>query len=122
MTKQSKRKYCYALMAQLEGDLQHLQEQNHTTTQVLEARSQQIGCLLQEKGIIREKVRRIADYIVMKCIEYEDMTRSTFFSTVMIFVHQIMDDLYRLQDDMTRRPATRPVGVPRAGLEALMYS
>ncbi|XP_009794212.1 uncharacterized protein [Nicotiana sylvestris] len=45
MTKQAKnfkaeREHCYALMSQLEEDLQQLQEQNHTATQVLEARSQ----------------------------------------------------------------------------------
>jgi len=76
---------------------------------------------MQEKGIIREMVRRIADYIMMKCNDCEDMTRSMFFATV-IFVRQIMDDLYRLQNDMACRPAARPVGIPRAGLEALMYS
>lgn len=44
MAKQAKnckaeREHCYALMARLEEDLQHLQEQNHAATQVLEARS-----------------------------------------------------------------------------------
>ncbi|XP_075076303.1 uncharacterized protein LOC142162970 [Nicotiana tabacum] len=34
----------------------------------------------------------------------------------------IMEELYRLQDDMESRPAARSVGVPRAGLEALTYS
>ncbi|XP_070015665.1 uncharacterized protein [Nicotiana sylvestris] len=53
MTKQAKdfkaeKEHCYALMSQLEEDLQQLQEQNHTATQVLEARSQQIGRLLHE--------------------------------------------------------------------------
>ncbi|XP_070005630.1 uncharacterized protein [Nicotiana sylvestris] len=91
MTEQTKsfkaeRKYCYALMSQLEEDMQQLQEQSHNGTQVLEARSQQIGRLLQEKGIIRERIRGIADYIVMKCHECEDMTRSTFFAAVMTFV------------------------------------
>ncbi|XP_070010206.1 uncharacterized protein [Nicotiana sylvestris] len=81
-------------MARLEEDLQHLQEQNHAATQVLEARSRQIGRLLQEKGIIRERVRRIADYITMKCSACEDMTRSMFFSTVMIFTRQIMEELF----------------------------
>jgi len=62
MAKQTKsfkaeREHCYALMARLEEDMQQLQEQSHNDTQVLEARSQQIGCLLQEKGIIRERIR-----------------------------------------------------------------
>nr|XP_009774690.1 PREDICTED: tropomyosin-1-like [Nicotiana sylvestris]XP_016487725.1 PREDICTED: tropomyosin-1-like [Nicotiana tabacum] len=91
MAKQTKnfkaeREHCYALMSQLEENLQQLQEQNHTSTQVLEARSKQIGRLLQEKGVIRERIRRIADYIVMKCNECEDMTRSMFFTAVIIFV------------------------------------
>ncbi|XP_070002359.1 uncharacterized protein [Nicotiana sylvestris] len=122
MTKQARdfkeeREHYYALMSPLEKDLQQLQEKNHTAEQVLDARSQQIGRLLQEKGIIRERVRRIADYIVMKCNECEDMTRSTFFASVMIFVRQIMDDLFRLQEDMEQRPAARPTG---PAVDALM--
>ncbi|XP_070017857.1 uncharacterized protein [Nicotiana sylvestris] len=102
MAKQAKdfkaeREHYYASMSQFEKDLQQLQEQNHTTEQILEARIQQIGRLLQEKGIIRERVRRIADYITMKCSECEDMTRSMFFTTVMIFARQIMEDLYHFQ-------------------------
>ncbi|XP_070022061.1 uncharacterized protein [Nicotiana sylvestris] len=130
MAKQAKNfkaeiEHCYAFMLQLEEDLQQLQEKNHMATQVLEARSQQIGCLLQDKGVIRERIRGIADYVVMKCHECEDMTKSMFFSAVMIFVRQIMDDLYRLQEDMERRPTAKPTDVPRAPrlvLEALMYS
>ncbi|XP_070002579.1 gamma tubulin complex adapter mto1-like [Nicotiana sylvestris] len=121
----AKREHCYALMSQLEENLQQLQEENHTTTRVLEARSQLIGWLLQEKSIIRERVRMIADYIVMKCNECEDMNRSMFFATVMIFVRQIMDELYRLQEDMARRPAagsTNSSRAPGAAVEALMYS
>ncbi|XP_070028923.1 uncharacterized protein [Nicotiana sylvestris] len=104
-------------MAWLEEDLQHLQEQNHAATQVLEARSRQIGRLLQEKGIIRERVRRIANYITMKCSACEDMTRSMFFAPVMIFVRLIMEELYRLQDDMDawsngREPPSAIPGFP----------
>nr|XP_009785241.1 PREDICTED: tropomyosin-1-like [Nicotiana sylvestris] len=65
----AKREHCYALMSQLEEDMQQLQGQNHRDAQVLEGRTQQIGRLLQEKGIIRERVRVITDYIVMKCYE-----------------------------------------------------
>ncbi|XP_070023372.1 uncharacterized protein [Nicotiana sylvestris] len=62
MTKQARdfkaeREHCYALMSQLEKDLQQLQKQNQTAEQVLHAKSQQIGWLLQEKGIIRDRVR-----------------------------------------------------------------
>ncbi|XP_019244300.1 PREDICTED: kinectin-like [Nicotiana attenuata] len=69
MTKQARdlkteREHCYALMSQLEKDLQQLQEQNHTT-------------------------------------------------------EQIMDDLFRLQEDLAHRPAARPT---RIAVEALMYS
>ncbi|XP_070029634.1 spindle pole body component 110-like [Nicotiana sylvestris] len=128
MSKQKKsfkieREHCYDLMSQLEEDMQQLQGQSHHDTQVLEARSQQIGCLLQEKGIIRERVRAIANYIVMKCHECEDMTRTTFFAAVMTFVRQIMSDLDRLQGDLAHRPATRLTDVPQPpGVEALMYS
>ncbi|XP_070019970.1 spindle pole body component 110-like [Nicotiana sylvestris] len=128
MAKQAKnfkaeREHCYALMSHLEEDMQQLQGQNHHDTQVLEARSQQIGHLLQEKGIIRERVREIAVYIIIKRHECEDMTRTTFFATVMTFVRQIMSDLERLQGDLTHRPLARPTDVPRAiGVEALMYS
>ncbi|XP_070008519.1 protein CROWDED NUCLEI 3-like [Nicotiana sylvestris] len=91
MIKQAKdfkaeREHCYAAMTQLERDLQKLQEQNHVAEQTLEARAQQIGRLLQEKGVIKERVRRIADYIAMKYSSCEDMTRSMFFSTTMTFV------------------------------------
>ncbi|XP_019259543.1 PREDICTED: uncharacterized protein LOC109237668 isoform X2 [Nicotiana attenuata] len=130
MAKQTKNfktetEHCYALMSQLEEDMQQLQDQSHHDTQVLEARSLQIGRLLQEKGIIRERVRAIADYIVRKCHECEDMTRTTFFATVMTFVRQIMNDLDRLQGDLAHRPVARPADVPRAPgvvLEALLYS
>ncbi|XP_070009427.1 uncharacterized protein [Nicotiana sylvestris] len=120
----AEREYCYALMSQLEEDMQQLQGQNHRDAQVLEARTQQIGCLLQEKCIIRERVRAIADYIVMKCHGCEDMTRTTFFSAVMTFVRQIMSDLERLQGDLAHRPVARQNDVPQApgAIEALMYS
>jgi len=42
------REHCYALMAQMDEDMQQLRNQNHHDTQVLEARNQQIGRLLQE--------------------------------------------------------------------------
>ncbi|XP_070029580.1 uncharacterized protein [Nicotiana sylvestris] len=105
MTKQAKdfkaeTEHYYVAMSQLENDLQQLQEQNHTAEQTLEARAQQIGRLLQENGIIRERVRRIADYITIKCIKREDTTRSMFFAIVMTFVCQIMEDLYHLQGDL----------------------
>ncbi|XP_070025389.1 uncharacterized protein [Nicotiana sylvestris] len=51
----AKKEHCYALMSQLEKDLQQLREKNHT-------------------------------------------------------VEQIMDDLFRLQEDMAQRPTTRPTG------------
>nr|XP_016509128.1 PREDICTED: uncharacterized protein LOC107826642 isoform X2 [Nicotiana tabacum] len=119
----AEREPCYALMAQMEEDMQQLQNQNCHDTQVLEAWNQQIGRLLQEKGIIWERVRAIADYIIMKFHECEDMTRTTFFAVVMTFVRQIMCDLERLQGDLAHRPVARPNDVPRApGVEALMYS
>lgn len=119
----AEREHCYALMSQMEEDIQQLESQNHHDTQGLEAQNQQIGRLLQEKGIIRERVRAIADYIVMKCHECEDMTRTTFFAAVMTFVHQIMSDLERLQGDLAHRPVVRPNDVPQApGVEALIYS
>jgi len=93
-------------------------------TQVLEARSQQIGCLLQEKGVIRMRIKEIADYVAMKCHECEDMTRSMLFASVMTFVRQVMADLEYLQEEIARRPTSRPIDVPRAPgvvLEALMY-
>ncbi|XP_070002061.1 uncharacterized protein [Nicotiana sylvestris] len=58
----AKKEHCYTSMDQLERDLQQLQEQNQVAEQSLEARTQQMGRLLQEKGVIRERVRRIADY------------------------------------------------------------
>ncbi|XP_075106599.1 uncharacterized protein LOC142179593 [Nicotiana tabacum] len=118
MIKQAKdfkaeREHCYTTMAQLERDLQQLQEQNQVAEQTLEVRDKQIGHLLQEKGVIRERVRRIANYIAMKCSSCEDMTRSMFFATVMTFVCQIMEDLYHLQGDLAHRPVARPNDVPR---------
>jgi len=126
MIKQAKdfkieREHCYMALAQLEIDLQQLQEQNHVAKQTLEARAQQIGRLLQGKGVIREKIRNIADYIVMKCQICEDMTNTTFFAAVMTFVKQIMSDLDRLQRDLAYRPAARLNDVPWAP-GTLMYS
>ncbi|XP_070008103.1 dynein regulatory complex subunit 4-like [Nicotiana sylvestris] len=128
MAKQAKRfkaerEHCYALMAWLERDLQQLQEQNQVTERTLEARTEQIGRLLQEKGVIREQVKRVANYIAIKCSSCEDMTRSMFFATVMIFVCRVMEDLYHLQDDLASRPATWPNDAPRVPgtVEALMY-
>ncbi|XP_019259385.1 PREDICTED: uncharacterized protein LOC109237526 [Nicotiana attenuata] len=80
------REHCYALMARMEEEIQNLQNQHLHDSQVLEARNQHIGRLLQEKGRIRERIRTIADYITMKCQACEDMTRSTFFAAVMTFV------------------------------------
>lgn len=91
---------------------------------MLEARAQQIGRLLQEKGVIRMRIKEIADYVVMKCHECEDMTKSMFFASVMTFVRQVMVDLDHLQEDIARRPVQRPADVPQAPgvpVEALMY-
>ncbi|XP_070034893.1 uncharacterized protein [Nicotiana tomentosiformis] len=96
------REHCYTLISRLEEDIQQLQEQNHTATQVLEARSQQIGRLLQEKGVIRMRIKEIVDYVAMKCHECEDMTRSMFFASVMSFVRQVMADLEYLQEEIER--------------------
>ncbi|XP_070020014.1 uncharacterized protein [Nicotiana sylvestris] len=68
MIKQAKdfkveREHCYTALAQLEIDLQQLQEQNYAAEQTLRARAQQIGRLLQEKGVTRERIRKITDYI-----------------------------------------------------------
>ena len=89
----------------------------------MEARAQQIGHLLPENGVIIERVRRIANYIAMKCSSSEDMTRSMFFATTMTFVRQIMEDLYHLQGDLASRPAARPNDAPwvPGAIEALMY-
>jgi len=71
------------------------------------------------------RIKEIVDYVVMKCHECEDMTKSMFFATVMNFVRQVMVDLEYLQEEIACRPASRPTDVPRApgvALEALMYS
>ncbi|XP_070002904.1 uncharacterized protein [Nicotiana sylvestris] len=52
----AEREQCYTTMARLERDLQQLQEQNQVAKQTLEARTEQIERLLQEKGVIRERV------------------------------------------------------------------
>lgn len=79
------REHCYTIIAQLEKDLQQFQELNRVAEQTLEARAQQIGRLLQEKGAIRERLLMIADYITVECSHCEDLTRSMFFSTAMTF-------------------------------------
>lgn len=126
MIKQAKdfkveREHCYTTLAQLEIDLQKLQEQNQVAERTLEVRAQHIGRLLQEKGVIRERIRNIADYIVIKCQICEDMTRTTFFKAVLTFVKQIMSDLDRLQRDLAYRPTARPNDVSRAP-GTLIYS
>lgn len=121
----AEREHFYTLISRLEEVIQKLQDQNHTATQVLEARSQQIGRFLQEKGVIRMRIKEIADYVAMKCHECEDMTRSMFFTSVMTFVRHVMDDLEYLQEEIARRPTSRPIDVPRGPgvvLESLMYS
>jgi len=117
----AEREYCYDLMAQMEKGMQQLQDQHLHDSQVLEARNQQIGRLLQEKGRFRERTKTIAEYITMKCQTCEDMTRTTFFAAVMTFVRQVMSDFERLQGDFAFRPAARPNDVPRAP-GVLMYS
>jgi len=104
--------------------MQQWQNQHLHDTQVLEARNQQVGHLLQKKGRIQERFRAIADYIVVKCQACEDMTRTTFFAAVMTFVRQITSDLERLQRDLAHRPVERPNDVPQAPgeFEPLMYS
>lgn len=78
-----------------------MQDQNNIATQVLEARAQQIGRLLQENGVIRMRIKELADYAAMKCHECEDMTRSMFFASVMSFARQVMADLELLQEEIT---------------------
>ncbi|XP_070039193.1 uncharacterized protein [Nicotiana tomentosiformis] len=95
----TEREHCYALIYQLQESLQQLQDQNNIDTQVLEARAQQIGRLLQEKGVIRMRIKEIADYVVMV-------------------------DLDRLQEDIASRPVQRPADVlqaPGVPVDALMY-
>ncbi|XP_070053530.1 uncharacterized protein [Nicotiana tomentosiformis] len=129
MVKQTKdfkaeREHCYALIYQLQESMQQLQDQNNTDAQVLEARAQQIGRLLPEKGVIRMRIKEIADYVVMKCHECEDMTSSMFFASVMTFIRQVMVDLDHLQEDIAHRPVRRTTDVPQAPgvlVEALMY-
>lgn len=96
---------CYALIFQLEESVRQLQDQNNMDAQVLKDRTQQFGCLLQEKGIIKTRIKEIVDYVMMKYHEYEDITRYMFFATMMTFVRQVMDDLGRLQEDIAQRPA-----------------
>ena len=121
---EAEREHCYALMARLERDLQQLQEQNQVAEWTLEAKTEQIGRLLQEKGVIRERVKMVANYIAMKCSSCEDMTRSMFFATVMIFVRQVMEDLYHLQGGLASWPAARSNDalLVLGTFEALMYS
>jgi len=118
------REHCYDLIAQMEEEMQQLQNQHLHDTQVLEGRNQQVGRLLQEKGRIQERIRTIADYIIVKCQACEDMTHTTFFAAVMTFVRQIKSDLERLQRDLAYRSVERPNDVPWAlgEFEALMYS
>ncbi|XP_070046488.1 uncharacterized protein [Nicotiana tomentosiformis] len=87
LQQKTEKEHCYALIRQLEESVQQLQDQNNTSAQVLEARAQQIGRLLQEKRVIRTRNKEINDYVVMKCHECEDMTRSMFFASMMTFVH-----------------------------------
>nr|XP_016472464.1 PREDICTED: TNFAIP3-interacting protein 1-like [Nicotiana tabacum] len=49
------REHYYDLMGHMEEEMQQLQNQHLHDTQVLEARNQQVGHLLQEKGRIRER-------------------------------------------------------------------
>lgn len=74
----------------MEKEIKLLQDHHFHDSQVLEAHNQQIIWLLQEKGRIREGIRGIANYIVMKCQASEQIGRTSFFATVMIFVHQVM--------------------------------
>ncbi|XP_070029920.1 uncharacterized protein [Nicotiana sylvestris] len=58
------RECCYDLVARIEEEMLQLQNQHLQDSRVLEARNQQIGRLLQEKGVIRERIRNISDYIL----------------------------------------------------------
>lgn len=89
----------------MEKKIKLLQGHHFHDSQVIEACIQQISRILHEKGRIGERIRGIANYIVMKCRANERMGRTTFFATVLIFVRQVMNDLEQLQMGLARTPA-----------------
>jgi len=86
----TEREHCYVAIARLEMDLRQFQELNQVAERTLEARAEKIRRLLQEKGVIKERVRAIAGYITSRCSHCEGMTKSMFFATAMTFFRQVM--------------------------------
>ena len=115
--------HCYDLLARMEVEIQQLQDQHLQDSHVLEARNNQVRRLLIEKGRTRDRIETIAHAILRRCRACEDMTRTTFFSAVMIYVKRTMYELEQLERDLAPKPAARPNDAPRAPtFEALMYS
>ena len=81
---------------------------------MLGTRNQQIERLLMERDRIKGRIDDIGHYITIKCLACEDMSRTTFFASIMIYVHQIMEDLKDLQRSLAPKPAARPNDAPRA--------
>ncbi|XP_070034453.1 uncharacterized protein [Nicotiana tomentosiformis] len=81
----TEREHCYALINKLEENVLNLQNRNNIAMQVVEVREQQIGRLLQEKGSIKLRIKKIAYYTDMKCNECENMTKAMFFASVLSF-------------------------------------
>jgi len=82
--------------------------------QVLWTQNQQIERLLMERDRIKGRIDDIGHYITIKYLACEDMSRTTFFASIMIYVHQFMKDLKDLQRGLAPKPVARPNDAPRA--------
>ncbi|XP_070005431.1 uncharacterized protein [Nicotiana sylvestris] len=121
-TFEAENRHCYDLLAQMEVEIQQWQNQHLQDYRVLKARNYQIERLLIEKGQTRDKIKTIAHAIIRRCLWCEDMTRTTFFSAVLIYVKRTMYELEQLERDLAPKPAARPNDAPRVPVfNALMY-
>jgi len=115
--------HCYNLLAQMEAEVQQLQDQHLQDSRALKTCSDQIRRLLIEKKQTKDRIRAIAHAIFRRCRVCEDMTHTTFVSAVMIYVKRTMNELEQLERDLDPRPAARPNDAPRTPkFEALEYA
>ncbi|XP_070017044.1 uncharacterized protein [Nicotiana sylvestris] len=84
------RKRYYDLMAQMEKQINEFQDRLLYDAQVPGTRNQQIERLLMERDRIKGRIDDIGHYITIKCLAFEDMSCTTFFASIMIYVHHIM--------------------------------
>ncbi|XP_070021755.1 uncharacterized protein [Nicotiana sylvestris] len=119
---QTDRRRCYDVMARMEKQMERFQDRLADNAQALRLKNRQIEQLFRERDNIRSRIDDIGHYIYMRCLACEQMPRDTLLTSVMGYVHRIMNELKSLQRGLTPKPAERPNDASRAPeLKSLIY-